>query len=135
MTTHTVREYAKGRKGEEVLERESDCPKDSPACKQKKTLVLHKKKNCLSATGKKRQSLAVHVKRDTRLSASMKRRSLASQQKEALACTASKKRHSPASNCARASVYERESSSERERECVPERGRACSTRERGSQSV
>jgi len=39
ITTHTVREYARDGKGEEVWERESDCQTDSPACKQKKTLA------------------------------------------------------------------------------------------------
>jgi len=107
-----------------------------PASKRKHSPDNKKnKKNRLSATGKERKSLVLNVKSDTRLSASMKRRSLASQQKESLACAAIKKRHSPASKCARASMYEHESSSERERECVPERGRVCSTRARGSQSV
>ena len=97
-----------------------------PASKRKHSPDNKKnKKNRLSATGKERKSLVLNVKSDTRLSASMKRRSLASQQKESLACAAIKKRHSPASKCACASVYARESSSERERECVPKRGRAC----------
>jgi len=39
ITTHTVREYARDGKGREVWERERDCQKDSPACKQKKTLA------------------------------------------------------------------------------------------------